>query len=78
MRRRVERRLPALSSLRGHRQAQDSRWPAVAKRDMSTPISATTTWALTALKPGIVVSSLAAVRKGFRVLPTSCSMVVMA
>src|SRR5574337_809421 len=48
---RVLRRLPALSSLRGHRQAQDSRCPGVAKRDMSMPISATTTCALTQLGP---------------------------
>ena len=36
----VERRLPALSSLRGHRPAQEIRWAAVGKRAMSTPISA--------------------------------------
>ncbi|MBN8509525.1 MAG: hypothetical protein J0L57_13065 [Burkholderiales bacterium] len=30
---RVLRRVPALSSLRGHMQAQDSRWPGVWKRD---------------------------------------------
>jgi hypothetical protein len=40
--------LPALSSLRGHMQAQDSRCPGVAKRDISMPISATSTCALTA------------------------------
>ncbi len=38
---RVERRLPALSSLRGHRPAPDTRWPASGKRVMFTPISAT-------------------------------------
>ncbi len=42
---RVERRLPALSSFRGHRPAQEIRWPAVGKRLMSMPISATITWA---------------------------------
>ena len=40
---RVERRFPALSSLRGHKPAQETRWPAVGKRDISTPISATMT-----------------------------------
>ena len=39
MRMRVERFLPALSSLRGHRPAQEIRCPAVRKRDMSVPIS---------------------------------------
>ena len=53
---RVERRLPALSSLRGHRPAQDMRWPASGKRVMSTPISATITRAVRSLTPGIVVS----------------------
>ena len=52
----VERRLPALSSLRGHKPAQETRWPAVGKRDMSTPISATTTVAVRSEIPGIVVS----------------------
>ncbi|AGW93527.1 hypothetical protein N234_26185 [Ralstonia pickettii DTP0602] len=36
----VLRRLPALSSLRGHRPSQDTRWPASEKRVMSRPISA--------------------------------------
>ena len=35
------RRLPALSWLPGHIPAQDARWPAVGKRLMSVPISAT-------------------------------------
>ena len=39
----VLRRLPALSSLRGHRPAQEIRWPESAKRVMSTPISANRT-----------------------------------
>ena len=45
---------------------------------MSMPISATTTLALTSLKPGMVLSSLAACRKGFRPRPTSVSMAAMA
>src|SRR5579871_1192437 len=54
MRRRVERRLPALSSLRGHMPAQESRCPAVGKRDMSAPISERMTCADTSLTPGMV------------------------
>jgi hypothetical protein len=38
-RRRVDRRLPALSSLRGHRPAQERRCEAVANLPMSVPIS---------------------------------------
>ena len=41
---RVERRLPALSSFRGQRPAHETRWAAVGKRVMSTPISARITW----------------------------------
>src|SRR4029453_6516295 len=40
---RVDRRLPALSSRRGQSPAHETRWPAVAKRVMSKPISATRT-----------------------------------
>jgi len=54
---RLERRLPALSSsFLGHIVAQDSKCPAVGKRAMSTPISATKTCAVSSLTPGIVVS----------------------
>ena len=56
---RVDRRLPALSSLRGQSPAQDTRWPAVGKRVMSMPISATITRATMSLTPGIVVKILA-------------------
>ena len=35
----LERRLPALSSLRGQRPAHEIRWPAVGKRLMSMLIS---------------------------------------
>src|SRR5215208_7342415 len=63
-RRRVERRLPALSSLRGHRPAQDSRCPALGKRRMAVPISATITSAPSALTPGMELSSRTAARKG--------------
>ena len=68
LRRRVERRLPALSSLRGHSPAQETRWPAVGNRLMSRPISATMTRAASAPTPGIVVSSSTAARKGARLL----------
>lgn len=70
---RVERRLPALSSLRGHRPAQEMRWPAVGKRDMSTPISATTTLAVRSLTPGIVVSRRAHCWIGSSAFPTVAS-----
>src|SRR5215472_668782 len=50
-RRRVDRRLPALSSLRGHRPAQERRCAALANRPMSVPISDRMTWALSSLTP---------------------------
>src|SRR3712207_2778482 len=56
LRTRVERRLPALLSLRGHRPAQEMSWAGLGKRAMSTPISATMTWATRSLIPGMVVS----------------------
>src|SRR5262249_48372285 len=62
-RRRVDRRLPALSSLRGHRPAQERRCAAVANRPMSVPISDRMTWALSSLTPGIVLNCLTASRK---------------
>lgn len=61
---RVERRFPALSSLRGHSPAQETRWPALGKRVMSMPISATMTWATRLLTPGIVVRRAARCRIG--------------
>src|SRR6202023_3849634 len=57
--RRVERRLPALSSLRGHNPAHETRWPALGKRYMSKPISASRTRAVVSLTPGMVVRSSA-------------------
>jgi hypothetical protein len=59
-----ERRLPALSSLRGHRPAQEIRWPAVGKRLMSRPISARMRQALNASMPGMVVRRWTVARKG--------------
>src|SRR3954468_13298583 len=55
VRRRVERRLPALSSLRGQSPAQEIRWPAVGKRLMSMLISEITTAVDRGLNPGMVV-----------------------
>jgi hypothetical protein len=46
-------RLPALSLLPGHIPAHDARWPAVGKRVMSTPISATSTSTVHGPTPGI-------------------------
>src|SRR6516225_2325004 len=63
-RRRVDRRLPALSSLRGHRPAQEHRCAAVANQLMSTPISDRMTWALSSLTPGMVLSCSDGVTKG--------------
>src|SRR3954447_26613680 len=54
---RVERRLPALSSLRGHRPAQETRWAGVGKRLMSKPISDRLTLERCALRPGNVHSA---------------------
>jgi hypothetical protein len=39
---RVDRRLPALSSERGQKPAREIRCPAILRRDMLVPISATT------------------------------------
>src|SRR5215831_4033711 len=63
---RVERRLPALSSRRGQRPAQETRWPAVGKRVISKPISETKTRATVSLTPGIVISRSRAARHGTR------------
>src|SRR5512132_1190826 len=72
-RRRVERRLPALSSLRGHRPAHERRCPAVGKRLMSMPISETMIRLASAPTPGIAVRFCAAARKGARLASTSWS-----
>ena len=78
LRRRVERRLPALSSLRGQRPAQEIRWPAVGKRLMSVPISETMTCAVRSLTPGMVRNRRTASRKGSRSRSTSASISAMA
>jgi hypothetical protein len=49
---RLERRLPALSSLRGTRQAQDMNWPSLGKRLMSMPVSPNTAVVLGTPMPG--------------------------
>src|SRR3989442_16202 len=56
---RVERCLPALSSLLGHKPAHETRCAELGNRDMSIPISLTITWATVSLTPGIVVNSSA-------------------
>src|ERR1700747_560478 len=56
-RNRVDRRLPALSSLHGHNPAHDKRCPAVGNRLMSGPISARITRADNTSTPGIVIKS---------------------
>src|SRR6266446_9916605 len=76
-RRRVDRRLPALSSLRGHRPAEERRCAALANRPMSVPISDRMTWALSSLTPGIVLSCLTASRKQARPASTSRSIAAM-
>src|SRR5262249_9137189 len=70
---RVDRRFPALSSLRGHSPAQEIRWAAVGKRVMSTPISATRTWATVSLTPGIVTRKWVCCRIGAKAFPTAAS-----
>jgi hypothetical protein len=54
--RRVERRLPTLSSRRGHNPTQERRWPGVGKRSTSAPISAISVCATNLLTPGMVES----------------------
>src|SRR3981081_943530 len=56
LRRRVRLRLPALSFWPGHIPAQATRWPAVAKRLMSVPISDRIVNADSRLTPGMVTS----------------------
>ena len=77
LRRNEERRLPALSSLRGHRPAQDTRWAGVGKRLMSKPISDRMTLAATPLTPGMWVSRATASRKGSSRSPNSLSISAM-
>jgi len=57
LRSREDLRLPALSFWPGHKPAQAIRWPAVAKRLMSRPISARIVAAPKALTPWIVLRS---------------------
>src|SRR5262249_8536257 len=64
LRKRLERRLPALSSLRGQMPAQETRWPSDGKRLMSMPISEAITVPASALTPGIELRCLTAARKG--------------
>ncbi len=63
MRRRADRRLPALSFWPGHRPAQATRCPALGKRLMSRPISARMVVAAKVLTPGIVHSRAIRARK---------------
>src|SRR5262249_29109127 len=78
LRTRLDRRLPALSSLRGHMQAHEMRCAAEGNRLMSIPISETMTWAPRFLKPGIGMISSTAVRKGPRFASTWASSVAIA
>jgi hypothetical protein len=57
VRKRVERPLPALSSLRGHNPPQDTGCPAVGNRLMSQPISDRMIRADNTSMPGIVIRS---------------------
>src|SRR5215470_4950524 len=61
---RVERRLPALSSLRGQMQAQETRLASLGKRLMSVPISEMICSAARFLTPGTELTCSTAVRKG--------------
>src|SRR5207302_1904260 len=69
----VERRLPALSSCRGERPAQERRCPGVGKRLISTPSSATRTEAASGPIPRMVVRRSTAARKGVRASPRRAS-----
>src|SRR5262245_47289069 len=73
LRSRAERCLPALASWRGHRPAQETRCPTVAKRLMSVPISATRSCAAVVLTPGIVTTWSTAARYGARAAPIAAS-----
>src|SRR3989442_4026453 len=70
---RLDRRLPALSWRRGQRPAQETRCPAVGKRVMLKPISATMTRATVSLTPGMVIRRSRAARKGARGSPRRAS-----
>lgn len=56
LRNRLRLRLPALSFWPGHKPAHATKWPAVAKRLMSRPISERIVSAESRLTPGIVTS----------------------
>jgi len=77
LRTRLDRRLPALSSLRGHIPAQEMRWPSEGNRLMSVPISETITCAPISLTPGIDVTCSTANRKGAMPACTCLSIVAM-
>jgi hypothetical protein len=64
LRSRLDLILPALSLSWGHSPAHKRKCPTVAKRLISTPISAMITCAAVALTPGIVIRRLTASRKG--------------
>src|SRR6516165_12590072 len=74
---RVDRRLPALSSLRGLKQAHDNKCPSVGKRLISRAISETITSALSPLTPGMVLTSSTPMRKGARCASISPSIVTI-
>src|SRR5215211_7797466 len=60
----AERDLPALWLSPGQRPAKETRWRWVGNRDMSAPISASTTQAEVRLMPGISASSRTSSAKG--------------
>ena len=63
----------ALWSLRGQKPAHERRWATEAKRVISTPISATMTWAVTSLIPCIVLRRRALSRIDAKAFPTRAS-----
>lgn len=66
-------RLPALSACPGHRPAQASRCPAVGKRSILVPISASMVIAANSPTPGIVRSGPIKEQQGARPATTSAS-----
>src|SRR5215467_2346145 len=78
LRMRVERRLPALSSLRGQMQAQETRLTSLGKRLMSVPISERICSAARFLTPGTELNCSTAVRKGAMAASTSRSILAIA
>ena len=70
---RVDRRLPALSSLRGQMQAHEIRLASEGNWPMSMPISERIVRALRSFTPGIVLTCSTAVRKGSMLASTSRS-----